>query len=124
MRLLIVVVVLELEVLSNKKWAQLYGVINDYAIKLVNTDRFIKPSKSPAVASIFFDQKPDGFIWLYIDYKGPYNVPGHIGSDSQGSLKGYDKSYILRQAGKGLILLGNFFVGWHQLGPGDILSYP
>ena len=53
---------------------------------------------------------------LCVDYKG-YNVPGHVGFDGQNghdshvSLDGYDKSYTPRQAGKGLILPGNLFVG-------------
>ena len=41
--------------------------INDYAIKLVDANGFIRLSKSPADAPIFFDQKLDRSFWLYID---------------------------------------------------------
>ena len=40
--------------------------INKYAIKLVDANIFIKPSKSPADAPILFDRKPDGSFWLCV----------------------------------------------------------
>ena len=36
--------------------------INDYAIKLVDTNGFIKPSKLPIGAPILFDRKSDGSL--------------------------------------------------------------
>ena len=73
-----------------------YTGINDHAIKLVDdwqppygpiyslgpieletlktyietnlANGFIKPSKSLAGAPIFFDKKPNGSFWLYVDY--------------------------------------------------------
>ena len=35
---------------------------------------FIRPSKSPVGASIFFDKKPDGSLRLCIDYRGLNNL--------------------------------------------------
>ncbi len=35
---------------------------------------FIRPSKSPAWASIFFDKKPDGSMRLCMDYRGFNNL--------------------------------------------------
>ena len=35
---------------------------------------FIRPSKSPAGAPIFFDQKPDGSLRLCVDYQGLNNI--------------------------------------------------
>ena len=40
--------------------------------KLAN--RFIKPSKSPAVASILFERKTNGFLRLCINYRGLNNL--------------------------------------------------
>ena len=85
--------------------------LNDYAIKLVEADGFIRPSKLPAGTPIFFDRKSNGSLRLYVDYRGPYNVLDHVGFDGQGSFEGHDRSYVPRQAGKGLILSGNLFVG-------------
>ena len=39
--------------------------INNYAIKLVDTNGFIRPFKSPAGAPILFDRKLDGFFRFY-----------------------------------------------------------
>ena len=41
--------------------------VNNYAIELVDTNRFIRPSKSPAGAPIFFDWKLDGSLVLIIE---------------------------------------------------------
>ena len=38
--------------------------INDYAIKLVDANGFIRPSKSPTGAPILFDWTSDGCLWL------------------------------------------------------------
>ena len=35
---------------------------------------FIRPSKSPAGAPILFDKKPDGSLWLCVDYRGLNNL--------------------------------------------------
>ena len=35
---------------------------------------FIRPSKSPAKAPIFFDKKPDGSLRLYVNYWGLNNL--------------------------------------------------
>ena len=37
-------------------------------IKTNLTNRFIRPSKSPANAPILFDQNSDGSLWLCVDY--------------------------------------------------------
>ena len=44
--------------------------INDRAIELVDASEFIRPSKSPAGAPIFFDRKLDESLRLCVDYKG------------------------------------------------------
>ena len=36
--------------------------INNHSIEMVNVNEFIRPSKSPIGASIFFDQKSDGSL--------------------------------------------------------------
>ena len=79
-----------------------YTGINDYAFKLVDNwqppygsiyslgpieletlktyietnlaNGFIRPSKSPARAPIFFDKKPDRSLWLCVDYWGLNNL--------------------------------------------------
>ena len=38
------------------------------------TNRFIRSSKSPADAPIFFDRKSDGFFWLCVNYQGLNNL--------------------------------------------------
>ena len=38
------------------------------------TNGFIRPSKSPAGASILFDRKSDGSLWLCVDYRGLNNL--------------------------------------------------
>lgn len=43
-------------------------------IKINLANRFIKPSKSLVGASIFFNQKLNGFFWLYVNYKDPNNL--------------------------------------------------
>ena len=35
---------------------------------------FIRPSKSPSSASIFFDKKPDSSLWLCVNYWGLNNL--------------------------------------------------
>ena len=35
---------------------------------------FIRSSKSLAGAPILFDKKPDGSLWLYVNYQGLYNL--------------------------------------------------
>ena len=35
---------------------------------------FIRPSKSPAGAPILFDKKPDGSLWLCVDYRDLNNL--------------------------------------------------
>ena len=35
---------------------------------------FIQPSKSPAGTPILFDKKPNGSLWLCVDYKGLNNL--------------------------------------------------
>ena len=77
---LLVVVVLELKVVE------------------VDANGFIRPSKLPAGAPILFDRKSGGSFRLCVNYRGPYNIPGHVGFD------GHGRSYAPRQAGKGLIL--------------------
>ena len=61
-----------------------YGLI--YSLQLVKLETlrvyiennlihgFIKPSKSPAGAPIFFDKKPDGNSRLCVDYRGLNNL--------------------------------------------------
>ena len=78
--------------------------INDHSVELVNANGFTRPSKSPAGAPILFDRKSSGSFRSYVNYRGPYNVPGHVGFD------GHGRSYALRQAGKGLILLEDFLL--------------
>ena len=88
--------------------------INDRTIELVDANEFMRPSKSPVGAPIFFDWESDGSFWLCVDYKSPYNVPGHVGfngqngHDSHVSLDGHDRSYAPRQARKGLTLPEDF----------------
>ena len=90
--------------------------INDYTIKLVNTNGVIRPFKSPTGAPIFFDLKSDRSFSLYNNYRDSYNVSDHIGFDSQNnynspnSLNGHNRSYALKQARKSLILPRNLFV--------------
>ena len=43
-------------------------------IKTNLANSFIRPSKSPADAPILFDQKLDGFFWLWIIYQGLNNL--------------------------------------------------
>ena len=38
-------------------------------IKTNRANSFIRPSNSPAGASILFERKLDGFFWLYVDYQ-------------------------------------------------------
>ena len=61
--------------------------INDHSIKLVDANGFIRPSKLPASAPILFDRKSDGSFRLYVNYRGPYKVPSHVGFDDQGGHK-------------------------------------
>ena len=44
--------------------------INDRAIKLVDANEFMRPSKSPARAPILFDRKLDEFFRLCVNYGG------------------------------------------------------
>ena len=44
--------------------------INDCAIKLVDANEFMRPSKSPTGAPIFFDQKLVRFLQLCVNYSG------------------------------------------------------
>ena len=44
--------------------------INNHAIELVNANKFMRPSKSPIGAPIFFDRKLDGSLRLCVDYRG------------------------------------------------------
>ena len=37
-------------------------------------NRFIKPSKSPGSTLILFDQKSDGFLQLFVDYRDLNNL--------------------------------------------------
>ncbi len=92
------------DVFSSKLAAKLlkYTSINNHAIELVDdgqplygpiysldlvklellkayiknnlANSFIRPSKSPARASIFFDKKPDRSQKLYVDYQGFNNL--------------------------------------------------
>ena len=48
--------------------------INDHSIELVDANKFIRPSKSPANAPIFFDRESDGSFWLRVDYRGLNNL--------------------------------------------------
>ena len=48
--------------------------INDHSIELVDANRFIRPSKSPASAPILFDQKLDRSLRLCIEYKSLNNL--------------------------------------------------
>ena len=48
--------------------------INDHSIELVDANGFIRSSKSPASAPIFFDRKSDGSLWLCVDWSYP-NTP-------------------------------------------------
>ena len=43
-------------------------------IEINLTNRFIRPSKSPAGAPILFDQKSNGFLRLCVDYRGLNNL--------------------------------------------------
>lgn len=104
--------------------------INHYSIKLVNANRFIRPSESFTDVLIFFDQKSDGFFWLYLNYRSPYNISGHIGFDGQNghdsynSLDGHNSSYTPKQTRQGLILSENLFIDWHQPHSGIAFSHP
>ncbi len=65
-------------------WLPPYGLF--YSLKLVELEilkayiknnlasDFIRPSKSPAGARIFFDKKPDGSLRLYMDFQGLNNL--------------------------------------------------
>ena len=66
--------------------------INNYAIKLVNANGFIKLFKSLIRALIFFNRKSDGSLWLCIDYRGFYNVSNYVSFNSQGSLNSHHRS--------------------------------
>ena len=55
---------------------------------------FIRPSKSPAGASILFDKKPDGNLCLCVNYRGLYNI----------TIKNW---YILLLVGESLNCLGH-----------------
>ena len=65
-------------------WQPLYSVIDSLGPMELETfkvhieknlaNNFIKPSKSCARASIFFDKKPDNSLRLYIDYQGLNNL--------------------------------------------------
>ena len=44
--------------------------INDHAIEVVDANEFMRPFKSPVGALILFDQKLDGSLWLFVDYRG------------------------------------------------------
>ena len=48
--------------------------INNHSIELVDANGFIRPSKSPAGAPIFFDRKSDGSLRLCVDYRGLNNL--------------------------------------------------
>ena len=88
--------------------------INNNAIKLVDANEFMRPFQSPVGAPILFERESDGSFRLCINYKSPYNVPGHVGFDGQNghdshvSLNGHDRSYAPRKAGKGLTLPEDF----------------
>ena len=43
-------------------------------IKTNQANGFIRPSKSPTGASILFDKKPAGSLWLYVNYWGLNNI--------------------------------------------------
>ena len=65
-------------------WQSQYGCI--YSLGLIELETlktyiknnivngFIKLSKSPIGALIFFDKKPNGSLRLYIDYQSPNNL--------------------------------------------------
>ena len=48
--------------------------INDYAIKLIDANGFIRPSKLSTVASILFDQESDRSLRLYVEYRSLNNL--------------------------------------------------
>ena len=48
--------------------------VNDHVIEMVNANEFIRPSKSPASAPIFFDRELDGSLWLCVDYRSLNNL--------------------------------------------------
>ena len=48
-----------------------YTGINDHSIELIKANGFIRPSKLPASAPIFFDQKWDGSLRLYVNQSYP-----------------------------------------------------
>ena len=88
--------------------------INDRAIKLVNANKFMRLFKSLVSTPILFNRELDRSFRLCVDYKGPYNVLGHVGFDGQNdhdnhvSFDGHDRSYAPRQARKGLTLPEDF----------------
>ena len=43
-------------------------------IKTNLANSFIRPSKSPAIAPILFDKKPNGNFWLYVNYQSLNNI--------------------------------------------------
>ena len=47
---------------------------NDYAIELVDTNGFIRPSKLLTGAPILSDRESDGFLWLYVEYRSLNNL--------------------------------------------------
>ena len=51
-----------------------YTRINDRAIKLVDVNEFIRPSKSPAGAPIFFDWESNGSLWMCVNYRNLNNL--------------------------------------------------
>ena len=50
----------------------------------VNAKGLIRLSKSPTSAPILFNRKLGGSFWLCVNYRGPYNVPDHVGFDGHG----------------------------------------
>ena len=68
----------------------------------------------PQVLPFFLTGRQTDPFRLCVNYRGPYNVPGHVGFDGQNghdshvSLDSHDRSYAPRQAGKGLTLLEDF----------------
>ena len=51
-----------------------YTGINDYAIKLVNANGFIKPSRLPTSTPILFDWKSNRSLRLCVEYKSLNNL--------------------------------------------------
>ena len=76
-------------------------VVLELKLVEVYANGFIRPPKLPAGTPILFDWKSDGSFWLCVNYRGPYNVPGHVGfnsHDNYSSLDSHSKANAINPA--------------------------